>query len=103
MTRIFKGHNGWEAKDHVELFGNKVLVVNTYKGSNGLVTHLMANTLSDGMLCWEMFGDYSQRVQHKERCTEKAVTNLHACVMANIGTFITEAKAHYAAKELKAA
>lgn len=97
-TRINKGRNGWQAETHVPLFGDKLLVIHTRKGSNGLYTSITGQKLDRGFLVWELFGDYSKRIDHPERCTEKAVRTLHEQALATKDALIADATAHYAAK-----
>ena len=97
-TRINKGRTGWQAETHIPLFGAKVLVIRTCKGSRGLYTSITGQKLDGGFLVWELFGDYSKRIDHTERCTEKAVRTLHEQALATKDALIADATAHYAAK-----
>lgn len=100
-TRIFKGRDGWEARTEIGLGAyNRVLVITTHKTTGGVVTQATVNKLTDGMLVWEMFGDFSKRQVYKGvRCTEKTIRDLHEQALGVSDITMSEAAAHYAKKD----
>ena len=101
-TNISKGREGWEAKTTVDMGAAKsVLIVTTGKTTGGMVTRAVGNTdTGDGLLVWEMFGDFSAPTFYKgARCTEKTVRELHQLALDSIEQTLAAAAAHYEAKE----
>lgn len=104
-TRIGKGRDGWEACTEIGMgIENRVLVISTHKTTGGVVINATVNKLTDGMLVWEMFGDYSKRTVHKGvRCTEKTIRDLHEQALSVSDLTMSAAAAHYEAKQTKRA
>ena len=102
-TRIGKGRDGWEARTEIGMgTSNRVLVITTHKTTGGVVTQATVNTLTDGMLAWEMFGDFSKRTVYKGvRCTEKTIRDLHQQALEVSDLTMSEAAAHYVKKDTK--
>lgn len=102
-TRIGKGREGWEAKTTIGLgVANRILQISTHKGSRGLVTCSSVMKSENGILTFEMFGDFSKRVPYNGvRCTEKTVRELHAQALSVSDLTMAEAAAFYVAKDAK--
>lgn len=101
-TRTYKDpRNGWTARTVIELGAhNRVLVIETRKTQGGMVTSQTVNTKQNGMLAWEMLGDFSKRLVYKgARCTEKTVRDLHQQALGVSDLVMSEAAAYYAKKD----
>lgn len=102
-TRIGKGRDGWEARTEIGLgISNQVLIISTHKTTGGVVTQATVNKLTDGMLVWEMFGDFSKRQVYKGvRCTEKTIRDLHQQALGVSDITMSEAAAFYTKKDTR--
>lgn len=101
-TRVFKGNDGWEAKTIIDMgVAHRVLIVSTGKTRGGMVNRFTVNVdKGDGFLTWDLFGDYNKRTEFAgKRCTEIAVTELHARALREVDQRLIEAAAHYTKKE----
>ena len=100
-TRIGKGRDGWQARTEIGLgIENRVLVITTHKTTGGIVNQATVNKATDGMLVWEMFGDFSKRQVYKGvRCTEKTIRDLHQQALEVSDITMSEAAAYYAKKD----
>ena len=102
-TQIYKHRDGWRAEDRIPLGpakgsmgrdGERVLHVDTHKGTRGLLTHasVMVHT-PDGSMSCVLFGDFSLRlVTSTQRCTERSIREY-------AGSLPDRVLAFYAAKE----
>ncbi len=100
QTRIIRGYHGWQAETEIqapELGEGKVVVVNTTKRSNGLLsTNASVQTIKGSFRSLTMFQDLSRTLDtERVRVTEAAVTSQHKRALGNLEGFMSEARAKY--------
>lgn len=101
-SKIWKGREGFEAETvfTLDAAAHRILIVTTCKIQGGMVSRFCVMVdKGDHFRTWDMFGDYSQRLQYNgSRCTEKTVRELHALALGVVDQHLTQAAAHYAKK-----
>lgn len=114
-TNIYKGRDGWQAKTIIELGSGTnrhgkpcsfILKITTYKTARGIVSNASGFTVVDGFeshafdLAGRGGGDFSKRVHSfPQRCTEKAVREIHNTALLYQHDLVAQAKAHYGIAE----
>ena len=120
-----KDRDGWRAETRINLLdvrahaltyrpnekGETVLTLTTSKrGRGGLSTfasvafHAESGFTTHAMGMGTGLGDYGRTIlQSGDRCTEKAVTRLHAEALARVPAVLEAVRAHYAAQKIERA
>lgn len=105
MNGIYKGRNGWEAKDVFDFEGDKKLTISTYKINGKIVALADVSEHKDGMVS-HVFGgytsgDFSERVVVCPGAsgTEKAILYIHKLALSKRGEVEARARAFYAAQK----
>lgn len=98
-VRLVKGRDGWKAESMVDFDGEQKLTVSTYKGGKGVLTIASVAKHVDGMMSFEICGDYLKRVMNVEaRATEKNVMAQQQQVLGVLSTLLDDARTFYKIK-----
>lgn len=95
-TLVRKGHNGWRAKSEIQLDNNRVLSIETSKGSYGGLTTWASVSVRDGdFLSHRLFQDFSKNIikTNPSRVTAKVVEAQHALI--NLDEVLAMVEQHY--------
>ena len=100
--KVYKGRDGCEAQNDIELDNGKILRIRTSKTYSGLCSSAQVFTLENGFMTTILYGDFAKRVSHAGvRCTEKNVREKQSAMVATIEALKVEVAALYEAKEKK--
>ena len=110
-TRILRDRDGWYARSNMDLDGNQLLNVRTYKTDKGVLrTYASVCTKVEGgtrhiMGFGTSGGDFSETLAASKpaRVTEKVVTAQHESVLKNLPDVLLAVKAHYVKNPAKLA
>lgn len=102
-TRIFRDRDGWNASSGMDLDGNQLLTIRTYKATNGVLrTYASVCTKVEGgtrhiMGFGASGGDCSETLAASKpaRVTEKVIAAQHESVLKKLPDVLLAVKAHY--------
>lgn len=103
-TRIFRDRDGWNATSEMDLTGDQLLKIRSYRNDRGLLrTSATVHTKVEGGLRHIMGfgtsgGDFSETlvVTKPARVTEKVISAQHESVLKTIPGILSAVQAHYA-------
>lgn len=107
-TRISRDRDGWRASSSLDLPGNRLLQIRTYKNQavGALRTHATVHTKTEGGGLQHIMGfgtgggDYSEVLAASKpaRVTEKVVCAQHESALKSLPSVLAAVEAHYAKK-----
>lgn len=103
-VRLTKGRDGWKAESRVDFEGDQKMSLSTYKGGAGVLTIASVAKYTDGMMSFEICGDYLKRVMNvNARATEKNVLAQHHQALGVLSTLLDDARTFYKIKAARLA